>query len=119
MEKNTYLGTELQPDILPTSDEKTMSILSHVLTLVVGFIAPLIVYLIKKDQSTFIAYHARESFNFQITLLIIIIILAITVIGILLIWLVGLAALVFVIIATLKASEGKLYKYPFSFRLIK
>ncbi len=98
MERNTYLGTELQPDILPTSDEKTMSILSHVLTLIAGFIAPLIVYLIKKDQSTFIAYHARESLNFQITVLIVIIILAITVIGILLLWLVGLAALVFVII---------------------
>ncbi len=119
MEKNTYLGTEFQPDILPTSDEKTMSILSHVLTLVAGFIAPLIVYLIKKDQSTFIAYHARESLNFQITVLVIIIILAITVIGILLIWLVGLIALVFVIIATIKASEGNLYRYPFTFRFIK
>ena len=119
MEEKTYLGTEIQPDNLPTSDEKTMSILSHILTLAVGFIAPLIIYLMKKDQSTFITYHARESLNFQITVLIIIIILAITIVGILLIWLVGLAALVFVIIATLKASEGKLYRYPFSIRFIK
>ncbi len=119
MEKNTYLGTEIQPESVPTSDEKTMSILSHILTLAAGFIAPLIVYLIKKNESTFIAYHARESLNFQITVLIIIIILTITVIGILLIWVVAIAALVFVIIATLKASEGKLYRYPFSFRLIK
>ena len=119
MEKNSYLGTEIQPDTLPTSDEKTMSILSHILTLAAGFIAPLIIYLIKKDQSTFITYHARESLNFQITVFIIIIVLVITIIGILLVWLVAIAALVFVIIATLKTSEGKLYKYPFSIRFIK
>jgi uncharacterized Tic20 family protein len=118
MEQN-YLGTDSEPVISPSSDEKTMAILSHVLTLVVGFIAPLIIYLIKKDESSFIAHHARESLNFQITIFIIIIALIITVIGILLIWIVGIIALVFVIIATIKASEGKLYKYPFSLRLIK
>jgi uncharacterized protein len=51
--------------------------------------------------------------------MIIILGLMITIIGILLIWIVGIAALVLVIIATIRASEGKLYKYPFSLRLIK
>ncbi|MGH2565333.1 MAG: DUF4870 domain-containing protein [Ginsengibacter sp.] len=105
--------------IVPTSDEKTMAILSHILTLAVGFLAPLIIYLIKKDESAFISYHAKESLNFQITIFIIIVVLFITIIGILLAWLVGIVALVFVIIATIKASEGKLYRYPFSLRLIK
>ncbi len=119
MEEKSYLGTDAEPLIIPTSDEKTMAILSHVLTVVAGFLAPLIIYLIKKDESAFVREHAKESLNFQITAFIIMIGLAITVIGILLIWVVGILALVFVILATIKASEGKLYKYPFNFRLIK
>ncbi len=119
MEEKSYLGTDTDPIVVPTSDEKTMAILSHVLTFVAGFVAPLIIYLIKKDESAFIREHARESLNFQITVFIIIIACVITVIGILLLWLVGIASLVFVIMATIKASEGKLYRYPFSIRLIK
>ena len=86
MEPKSYMGTETEPVIISTSDEKTMALLSHVLTLVAGFVAPLIIYLLKKDQSTFIADHARESLNFQITIFIIIIALFITLIGIFLIW---------------------------------
>jgi uncharacterized Tic20 family protein len=119
MEEKSYLGTDAEPVILPGSDEKTLALLSHVLTLAVGFLAPLIIYLIKKDESSFVTHHAKESLNFQITIFIIIAVLFITVIGILLVWVVGIIALVLVIMATIKASEGKLYKYPFSLRLIK
>lgn len=119
MEQKSYLGTDTEPVIMPTSDEKTMAILAHVLTLVCGFIAPLIIYLIKKDESSFITQHAKESLNFQITMLLIVIALFITLIGILLVWIVGILSLVLVIVATIKASEGKLYKYPFSLKLIK
>ena len=119
MEEKSYLGTDSEPVISPTSDEKTLALLSHVLTLAVGFLAPLIIYLIKKDESSFVTSHAKESLNFQITIFIIIAALFITVIGILLVWIVGILALVLVIMATIKASEGKLYRYPFSLRLIK
>ncbi|HRH47807.1 MAG TPA: DUF4870 domain-containing protein [Panacibacter sp.] len=119
MADNTFLGTETLPDITPTSDEKTMAILSHVLTFVAGFLAPLIIYLIKKDESKFISAHAKESLNFQITIFIVIIGLCITIIGILLVWVVGILAIILVIIATIRASEGKLYRYPFSIRFIK
>ena len=119
MEEKSYLGEDSEPVIAPTSDEKTMALLSHVLTLAVGFLAPLIIYLIKKNESSFVTAHARESLNFQITIFIIIVALVITVVGILLLWIVGILALVLVIMATVKASEGKLYRYPFSLRLIK
>jgi uncharacterized Tic20 family protein len=115
----TLLGTEIQPDYIPTQDEKTLAMLSHILTLVAPLLAPLIIWLIKKDESKFVAWHAKESLNFQITIIIICIILFITIIGILLIWIVGILSLVLVIIATVRASESKLYKYPFSIRLIK
>jgi uncharacterized Tic20 family protein len=119
MPENSFLGTEMQPDYIPTSDEKTMAVLSHILTLVAPILAPLIIYLVKKNESKFVEWHARESLNFQITIAIIIIILFITIIGILVAWIVGIISLVLVIIATIRASEGKLYKYPFSIRLIK
>ncbi len=119
MEENSYIGTETPSEYVPTSDERTFAILAHILTLVAPIIAPLIIYLIKKDESKYVTFHAKESLNFQITVMIIILVLIITIIGILLTWVVGIAALVLVIIATIKASEGKLYKYPFCIRLIK
>ncbi len=118
-QQSKFLGAEETPVAPPSSDEKTMSILSHILTLIAGFIPPLIIYLIKKDESAFIAAHAKESLNFQITIAIVMIILFITIIGILLMWVVGIIALILVIIATIRANEGKLYRYPFTIRLIK
>jgi len=119
MPENTFLGTEMQPDYIPTSDEKTLAVLSHILTLVAPILAPLIIYLVKKNESRFVEWHAKESLNFQITVAIIIIILFISIIGILFAWIVGIISLVLVIVATIRASEGKLYRYPFSIRLIK
>lgn len=118
-QQSEFLGTEEQPVIPPNSDEKTLAILSHVLTFVAPILAPLIIYLIKKDDSTFVAAHAKESLNFQITLVLVIIVLMISVIGWFLLWLPGIIALVLVIVATIKASDGKLYRYPFTLRLIK
>ncbi|MBS1564193.1 MAG: DUF4870 domain-containing protein [Bacteroidetes bacterium] len=115
----SFLGQEQTPDYMPTQDERTLAILSHILTIVAPILAPLIIFLIKKDESKYVAAHAKESLNYQITLIIIIIALFITIIGIFLVWLVGLASLVLVIIATIRASENKLYRYPVNFRFIK
>jgi uncharacterized Tic20 family protein len=118
---NSILGEEEQPLVTPTSDEKTMAILAHILALVAWFIAPLVIYLAKKD-SPYVTAHAKESLNFQLTMLIGVIIsavLMIVLIGFLLLWLIGIANLVFVIIATIKASENKLYRYPIAIRFIK
>jgi uncharacterized protein len=114
-----FLGTEEQPLIAPTSDERIMAILSHVLCLVVWLFAPLIIYLVKKDESAFVAAHAKESLNFQITIALVTILLVISLVGVLLLWLVGIINLILVIVAAIKASENKLYRYPFTIRLIK
>ena len=122
LEKNEILGQESLPANVPTSDEKTLSLLSHALTIVAWFVAPLIIYLLKKDESNFVSEHAKESLNFQITMFICYIIagvLVLILIGLLFIWLLGILNLVFVIVASIKAFEGKLYRYPFCIRLIK
>ena len=119
MQNSTLLGTVTDPDYVPTSDEKTVALLSHVICFVAPFLGPLIIYLVKKDDSAFVSSHAKESLNFQITLLIICILLCITIVGIAIVWIAPLIGAVLVIVATVRASEGKLYRYPFNIRLIK
>lgn len=116
---NSLLGTDDSPKYAPSGDERTMAILSHILCLVVWLFAPLIIYLIKKDESAFVAAHAKESLNFQITIAIVSVILILTIVGILLLWLVGIVATILIIVATIKASDNKLYRYPFTIRFIK
>ncbi|HVG14348.1 MAG TPA: DUF4870 domain-containing protein [Chitinophagaceae bacterium] len=122
MEERNYLNNPAggqQPVYTPTSDERVMAILAHALTFVSNIIAPLIIYLLKKDDSRFVAEQAKESLNFQITVLLVCFVLFITLVGILLLWVVGLGAAILVIIASIKASEGKLYRYPLTIRFIK
>jgi uncharacterized Tic20 family protein len=113
---------EEYPLIAPTGDEKTMGILAHILTLVAPILAPLIIYLVKKDESQFVKENALESLNFQLTIMICAIISAILVfiiIGIFLLIIIGIGSFILVIVASIKASEGKIYRYPINFRLIK
>ena len=122
MDTKNLMGEDFAPAVPPTSDERTFAILAHILTIVSSFIAPLVIYLLKKDESAFVSEHAKESLNFQITMFILYIIsfvLMLVFIGFLLIWLLSIANLVLVIIATIKANENKMYRYPINFRLIK
>ena len=122
MDTKNLLGDDFTPAVTPTSDERTLAILAHILTIVSSFIAPLVIYLLKKDESPFVSEHAKESLNFQITMFILFMIsfvLMLVLIGFLLIWLLSIANLVLVIIATIKANENKMYRYPINFRLIK
>jgi hypothetical protein len=104
-----------------SSDERTMAILCHVLSIFFWIFPPLIIYLIKKDESSYVAAHAKEAMNFQLSLFIYSIgagILVLLLIGILLLLAIYVAGIVLCIIATIKATENKLYRYPFCIRLI-
>jgi uncharacterized Tic20 family protein len=114
---------EQQPTTFPqpSSEDKTLALLAHILTLFVGFLAPLIIWLVKKDESKFVADNAKESLNFQITIAIFYIIAFVAMfllIGFLLLPAVWVINLIFVIIATIRANEGKVYRYPINFRFI-
>jgi uncharacterized Tic20 family protein len=111
-----------QENIIPTSDEKNIALLCHIGTFFGGFILPLIVYLIKKDESKFVAEHAKESLNFQISMFIYLMasfVLAFIFIGFIMMFALGVLALITVILATIAASKGEYYKYPLCIRLIK
>ncbi len=112
-----------------SKDERTWGMLSHLLALS-GYIgvpfgnilAPLIIWLVKKDQSQFVADQAKESLNFQISLTIYAIISGILIfvlIGFVLLGVLWIAGIVFVIIGTVKANNGEFYRYPLTLRLVK
>jgi uncharacterized Tic20 family protein len=85
-------------------------------------LGPLAVWLLKRGDSPEIDAHGKESLNFQISMLIydaIAVILCVFLIGIPILIALWVANTVLVIIASVKASEGKFYQYPFTIRLIK
>lgn len=104
------------------SDARGWAAAAHLIPLIgLSFVAPLIIWLIKKDEDAFVEYHSREALNFQISILIygiVSAILVIILIGILL--LIGLAifALIVMIIAGVKAASGQLYRYPLTIRFV-
>lgn len=124
---------------MPSHEERQWALFAHLSALVGGlltgafaglgcFIGPLIIWLIKKDTMPFVDDQAKEALNFNITLAIVgVALLLLTLItfgfGALLTVpvgiLVGIAWLVFTIIAAIKANEGERYRYPFTLRLIK
>jgi len=107
-----------------STDIRTWCVLCHASALLGLFfhflghlIGPLIVWLVKRGDSPEIDAHGKESLNFQISMLIydaIAALLCIILIGIPILIILWVLNTVLVI----KASEGKLYRYPFTIRLI-
>ena len=92
------------------------------------FIGPLIIWLVKKETMPFVEDQAKEALNFNITLAGIMLILFLFglltlgigfLIALPLMFIIGIAALVFIIIAAIKANDGVRYRYPVALRLIK
>ena len=110
-------------------NEKTWVVACHAAALL-GFIAPgaghilpvLLVWLMKRGESAAVEEHGKESLNFQISMLIYAIIsgiLCLILIGFVFLLILHVLNVVLVIIASIKASEGTLYRYPITLRLIK
>lgn len=107
-----------------SADDANLAMLAHLLSIVFGFIAPLIIWMISKDQPQkgFVADQAKEALNFQITVIIALCIagvLMVIFIGILLVPMILVVNFVLCILAGLKAREGVAYRYPFTLRLLK
>lgn len=105
----------------PASNDRTFAILAHVGGLFTSWVAPLVIYLIKKDDAgaAFTTENAKEALNFQITLFIVYMVLTFTLIGFFLIFIPMLFNLVCSILAAVKASNGESFRYPATLRLIK
>lgn len=113
------------------SNDNMMAALIHILPIFTSFIAPLIFFIVYKDQNTVLREHSRRALNFS--LLVIVAAIGITV-GVVIMTFITLgllgfltvltgipyiAAIVFGIIAGVQAYEGKLYKYPVTVEWVK
>src|SRR5437762_10943306 len=119
MESTTTVSV---PDASPGGNDKIWSILCHLSTFIgVGFILPLVVYLAMKGESEYVRANAREALNFHLSLLIYCICcipLVFVLIGIPLLLLIALASFILAIVAAVKASDGGIYRYPLTLRLV-
>jgi uncharacterized Tic20 family protein len=112
-----------------SSNTRTWCILCHASALLglffhfLGHICgPLVVWVLKRSEAAAIDAHGKESLNFQLSMLIydaVAFILCFALIGIPILILLWVLNTVFVIVASIKASEGQLYRYPFTIRFIK
>lgn len=111
---------------MPPDQERLWAMLAHLLSFVaaylfLGFVAPLIVLLVFGPRSAYVRAHAVESLNFNLTWLlygIVGVILAFLLIGIPILIALGIAYLVLVVIASVRANNGEFFRYPLTIRFI-
>ena len=119
--QETVSQEDTPTDGAPSSESRTLGMLAHLLG-IMGFLGPLIIWLIKKDDEPFVDDQGKEALNFQITVLIGLIVsglLTFICVGFFTAAAIAIGNIVLCIMAALKANEGETYRYPFTLRLIK
>lgn len=107
---------------LSDSDQRLWATLAHAGGIVIGFVAPLIVWLIYRGRGPFVEDQAKEALNFQILVVIASFVsglLTLVLLGFVLLPLIGIANLIFCILAAVAANRGETYRYPLNWRIIK
>lgn len=105
---------------LVSKDERLWALFAHLGGLATTVVLPLLVYVIKKDESEFVAQQAREALNFQITVLIVGLVCAAVVCAApILVALVVIFDFIFSLVGAIRAHDGHRYGYPLSIRLIR
>ena len=121
-----------------TQNDKNYSAIMHLTGFAGWFfpfgniLAPLIVWAAKKNESSFIDIHGKAAVNFQLSITLYCFLLALLIIPITILTLgLGLVAvilgllpaiilkIILVIQASIKASNGELYNYPFTIEFLK
>lgn len=121
MSNNTGLETRASTTYNPSNDEKNITTITHLAGTLFSIIPALIVWVLKKEDSEYIAMQAKEALNFQITVLVAQLVAGILVwilIGFLLLPIIWLVNIVLCIIAAISTSKGESYRYPICLRLI-
>ncbi len=98
-----------------TQDDKTMAMLSYILGIFTGFLGPLILWLVKKDQSKFVAFHALQALILHAVVVVGYILssfLIIVLVGFLTYPAFFILGLVYSVLAGLAANKGDWYEIP-------
>lgn len=114
-----------------TDEDKTVRDLAMV-THLLGFagmvlpfgniIGPLVIWLMKREESQYIDIHGKEVLNFQISMLIwftISGVLALVIVGFVIMAVLAILSVIWTIMGAIRASAGEFYRYPITIRFIK
>ncbi len=107
MQENTYLML------------MHLSQFSGLILPLLGFVAPILMWILNKKNNPNVDLHGKNIANFMISYFLYCVILAITIIGIPLLLIVGILYIIFVIIGALRANNGIYWKYPMTIQFIK
>jgi uncharacterized Tic20 family protein len=120
-----YPSTPPPPPQL-TTEERTWGAAAHWSALVgmvvaLAFLGPLLVLLLKGNDSPWVRRQAVESLNFQLSILVYGVVsgaLIIVLVGLVLLPIVGLLWLVCTILGSVRAADGRDYRYPLTLRMV-
>lgn len=126
------LGTENPPPMPPiaplTGEDRLWGALAHLSAFAIYFsgighiVGPLIIWLWKRDTNPFAAEEAKEAMNFNISVTIYAVVAAMLIlvlIGIPLLIALHAFQVICIIVAALRASDGRPFRYPLNLRLVK
>jgi len=126
--KRSNFKTSMNPAEMTQKDERQWAMLSHLGTFsaclipFANIIVPLVIWQVKKGESSFTVAHSKESLNFQISLMIYYIaatLLILIIIGFILFIGLFIFNIIIVIIAGIKANDGESYRYPLTIRFFR
>lgn len=138
----TWRTADSATDLEVPPQERTLGMLTHLSALaglIVPFgsvLGPLVVWLIKKEESRFVDDQGKQALNFQLSMLIllfavVVLVFMLTVVSmgllafpfVILGWLaafgLALVALGFAVVGAIKANDGVWYRYPFGFTFFR
>ncbi|MBX3358563.1 MAG: DUF4870 domain-containing protein [Phycisphaeraceae bacterium] len=110
-----------------TADQRTYATFVHLSTFLmfaigVPLVAPLVLWLIKRNESLYISDHGKEAINFNISIIIYylvgLLLVAVCGLGFLVIGATFVLTIVGPILAAFAANRGEIYRYPACLRLI-
>ncbi len=128
MEYDAYESSAEQTGNGPSKSERQWAMGCHLIALaghllpIASIIGPLVLWLIKREDGAFIDEQGKESLNFQISILVYycisFVLIPLLGLGLLLLGVVAVFDLVCILVAAVKVSEGRHYRYPMCLRLI-
>ena len=104
-----------------SKEARDMAMLLHLFG-IMGFFAPLVIWLNEKDKHKFVYEHGKSAMNYHISIIIYYIaswLLCLIFVGIFMLAALIVMHIVFVIMGTVKASKGQMWKYPIAIRFLK
>lgn len=99
-----------------------LSLLAGFLVPLAGLVAPIVIYLIKKEALPGLVAHGHVIFNWIISVVVYVIIggiLTIVLIGVPILIALAIVAVIFPIVGAIKASDGLVWRYPLSIQVFK